>query len=228
MNAAETARHTAATLRAYERWAPNYPPVAHNPLMRAEQQAMAEWWPDVRGRRALDLACGSGRYTKLMRDAGAAQVISLDFCPAMLRQVAGRSRVCASMMRLPFRDRAFRAVVSGLAVGHAADVRVWMSEIGRVLASGGILLYSDFHPAAARAGMKRTYRDRGGASATVPHRLHDVAAQLDAAIGASLRIEAVRELRIGVDLQTFARASDGPHDAWDGLPVVLIVRARKD
>jgi len=43
----------------YERWAPLYPPVPHNPLMRAEQQAMREFLANVAGLRALDLACGT-------------------------------------------------------------------------------------------------------------------------------------------------------------------------
>src|SRR4051794_3689257 len=71
------------TLRAYRRWAPVYPPVAHNPLMRVEQQAMLDVWPDSAGRRALDLACGSGRYSQLLLEAGAGEVISLDFCMPM-------------------------------------------------------------------------------------------------------------------------------------------------
>src|ERR1700734_1440712 len=38
---------------AYERWAPTYAPVPHNPLMSAEQQAMLAQWPELVGRRAL-------------------------------------------------------------------------------------------------------------------------------------------------------------------------------
>src|SRR5277367_6270236 len=77
----------AETRAAYKRWAPLYPPVAHNPLMRAEQHAMLLYWPDVAGLRVLDLACGSGRYSALAADAGAADVIALDFCVPMLLQV---------------------------------------------------------------------------------------------------------------------------------------------
>src|ERR1700722_16800772 len=88
----------ARTLRAYERWAPAYPPVAHNPLMRAEQEAMRRLWPAIAGRRVLDLACGSGRYSRLLEDAQAGAVIAIDFCLAMLQQVEGASRVCGSMM----------------------------------------------------------------------------------------------------------------------------------
>ena len=117
-----------ATLEAYERWAPLYPPAAHNPLMRAEQRSMLEVWPHVDGRRVLDLACGSGRYSNLLLEAKAAQVVALDFCVPMLQQVTGAShRVRASMMQLPFQSAVFDAVVSGLAVGHATDIRQWMS-----------------------------------------------------------------------------------------------------
>ena len=80
----------AKTREAYERWAPLYPPFAHNPLMRAEQSAMLELWPDVRGRRVLDLACGSGRYSRLLMEHRAAQVVAMDDCAAMLADWAGR------------------------------------------------------------------------------------------------------------------------------------------
>jgi len=79
------------TLQAYERWAPIYPPVAHNPLMRAEQQAMLERLPALAGRRVLDLACGSGRYSRLLLEAHAGRVVALDFCIPMLRQSTRRA-----------------------------------------------------------------------------------------------------------------------------------------
>ena len=132
-----------ATLEAYERWARVYPPVAHNPLMRAEQAAMLELLPVVAGSRVLDLACGSGRYSRLLLEANAGQVVALDFCIPMLQQVASASRVCASMMQLPFQANSFDCVISGLALGHATDIYPWMSEVARVLRPGGCLLYSD-------------------------------------------------------------------------------------
>src|ERR1700733_12254995 len=93
---------TVSTLEAYERWAPLYPPEAHNPLMRAEQRAMLDLWPDMKDWRVLDLACGSGRYCRLLQEANVAQIVALDFCAAMLDQVAVADRVHASMMQLPF------------------------------------------------------------------------------------------------------------------------------
>jgi malonyl-CoA O-methyltransferase len=218
---------TAETLAAYERWAPLYPPVPHNPLMRAEQQAMLEHWPKVAGLRALDLACGSGRYSQLLADANAADVVALDFCVPMLMQVPIGSRVCASMMHLPFAAGTFDVVISGLALGHAADVYPWMAEIARVLRKGGTLLYSDFHPEAARAGLTRSFKDQDEQSCSVPHRNFPVAAQLDAASAAGLRVQAVHEVRVGIELREAFAKSEDFYRQWNGLPIVLVVRANK-
>ena len=218
---------TAQTLAAYERWAPLYPPTAHNPLMRAEQQAMAEHWPPVAGKHALDLACGTGRYTRLLAEAKAAQVVAMDFCVPMLRQVSAAVRVCGSMMQLPFAGQAFDVVISGLALGHAANVHSWMAEAARVLKSGGSLLYSDFHPEAARVGLTRSFKDEQNDTCTVPHRCYGVALQQEAAAAANLAIEVIHEVRVGIELKEPFPKSEEFYRRWDGLPIVLVVRARK-
>jgi SAM-dependent methyltransferase len=217
----------AETLAAYERWAPLYPPVPHNPLMRAEQQAMLELWPKVAGLRALDLACGSGRYSQLLADANAADVVALDFCVPMLMQVPIGRRVCASMMHLPFAAGTFDVVISGLALGHAADVYAWMAEIARVLRKGGTLLYSDFHPEAARAGLTRSFKDQNDQTCQVPHRHFDVETQLDAATTAGLSIDALHEVRAERDLGEAFPKSEVFYRRWAGHPLVLVVRVRK-
>jgi ubiquinone/menaquinone biosynthesis C-methylase UbiE len=208
-----TAHFSAETLAAYERWAPRYPPTAHNPLMRAEQQAMVAHWPQVAGRRALDLACGTGRYSRLLAETGAAQVVAMDFCAPMLRQVSVATRVCGSMMQLPFAAQAFDVVISGLALGHASNVHLWMAEAARVLKMGGALLYSDFHPEAARVGL--------------PHQRFDLPSQKQAAAAANLTVEVVHEVRVGVELREPFRNSEEFYRRWAGLPIVLVVRAQK-
>jgi ubiquinone/menaquinone biosynthesis C-methylase UbiE len=218
---------TAQTLAAYERWAPLYPPVAHNPLMRAEQQAMLKLWPAVAGLRALDLACGTGRYARLLTEANAADVIALDFCLPMLMQVPNGARVCASMMQLPFADQSFDVVISGLALGHAPGVQSWMRETARVLRSGGTLLYSDFHPEAARAGLTRSFKDVDDQTQSVPHADYPVATQIAAAREAGLQIESVHEIRIGIELREPFAKSEEFYRRWDGQPIALVVKASK-
>jgi malonyl-CoA O-methyltransferase len=195
--------------------------------MRAEQQAMLQHWPEVAGLRALDLACGTGRYSRLLAEAGAADLIALDFCVPMLMQVPNGSRVCASMMQLPFAAGTFDVVISGLALGHAADVSTWMAEIAGVLRDGGTLLYSDFHPDAARAGLTRSFKDIDDETCSVPHTQYPVSTQLDAAKAAGLRIETVHEVRVGIELCEPFPKGEAFYRNWQGLPIVLVVRARK-
>jgi malonyl-CoA O-methyltransferase len=195
--------------------------------MRIEQEVMLEQWPDVAQCRALDLACGTGRYAKLLAEAKARHVVALDFCTPMLRQVAAASRVQANMMRLPFVSGAFDVVVSGLALSHATEVRVWMAEVSRILRPGGVLLYSDFHPEAARAGLTRSFKDQNAQTWTVPHCCYDVAVQMEAVKAAGLTIDTIRELRVGVELREPFPRSDEFYRQWHGLRIALIVRARK-
>jgi malonyl-CoA O-methyltransferase len=217
----------AETRSAYARWAPQYPPTAHNPLMRAEQRAMLRYWPARGSRCALDLACGSGRYARLLANAGAAQITALDFCLPMLQQVASATRVCGDMMHLPFAPGAFDLVISGLALGHAAAVEAWMAEVARVLQPAGTLLYSDFHPEAARMGLPRSFKDHDARTWTVPHRYCDLSSQRQAAEAAGLTIEVVHEVRVGAELQEPFTGSEQFYRRWAGLPIVLVVRAHK-
>jgi malonyl-CoA O-methyltransferase len=214
------------TRTAYEHWAPLYPPVAHNPLMRAEQEAMLQFWPKVAGSRVLDLACGTGRYARLLAAADA-EVVALDFCLPMLKQVPTGSRVCASMMQLPLAAESFDAVISGLALAHATEIDLWMSEVARVLRKGGTLLYSDFHPDAARAGLTRSFKDVTDRSRSVPHADYPVALQLEAARRAGLQVDGVREVRVGKELRERFDGSEHFYQRWDGVPIVLVVRAHK-
>ncbi|HEX6570382.1 MAG TPA: methyltransferase domain-containing protein [Steroidobacteraceae bacterium] len=214
-----------STLEAYELWADTYAPEPHNPLMAAEQDAMVALLPDVRGRRVLDLACGTGRYSRLVATAPAALVVALDRSPAMLRRVTAGLCVQASMDRLPFTNCSFDVVISGLALGHAPDVGRWMQEVARVLAPGGTLLYSDFHPAASQRGLSRTFKDRSGRWHAVAQFCHAIEAQRHAAAAAGLTLQFVRELRAGIEfLEPFPGAQEF-YERQYGTPLVLVVRA---
>jgi len=158
---------------------------------------------------------------------GARDVVAADFSAAMLRQVSVGRPVRADMLQLPFIDDAFDVVICGLALGHAADLPAWMSEIGRVLKEGGVLLYSDFHPEAALAGLTRSFKDERNHSVTLPHCRHDLSEQRAAMAAADLTIEAMHELRVGVECQEAFPGSEAFYRQWHGLPLVLVVRARK-
>lgn len=202
---------------AYAAWASTYSPSAHNPMMELEQRAVLELLPDPAGKVALDLACGSGRYLAALIERGAAPVAGVDISFQMLARARTKSRqlVQADLRWLPLANSFFELVVCGLAVGHVDDLRGVMIEVGRVLVSDGIVVYSDFHPFGALAGWKRTFRAQDGRQYTVRHHTHLYADHHAACRAAGLVIEEVREPRI-----------DFEHK-WRGYPAVLVIRARK-
>jgi malonyl-CoA O-methyltransferase len=88
-------------------------------------------------------------------------------------------------------------------------------------------LYSDFHPEAARVGLTRSFKDEQNDTCTVPHRCYGVALQQEAATAANLAIDVIHEVRVGIELKEPFPKSEEFYRRWDGLPIVLVVRARK-
>ncbi len=199
---------------AYRRWAGHYDREP-NELQKLEAEARARLLPDLAGRRVLDVGCGKGRAGRLALDLGARSCIGTDFTLGML---AGAPRSAQSDTRhlvsrveaLPFRPRSFDSVISALVLGHVADLDRATAEMARVLEPEGHLLITSFHPAAARRGWQRTFRDRSeGRTFIVKHYPHRIADYVDALEAAGLEQEELDEPQ------------------WRGQAVILALRARK-
>jgi len=102
----------------------------------------------------LDLGAGTGHGARaLKRRYPGAQVVAVDIAPGMLECARRQSRwlrrfgrVRADAYSLPFRDGAFELVFSSLMLQWCDDLDVVFAEIARVLAPGGLLLFSTFGP----------------------------------------------------------------------------------
>jgi malonyl-CoA O-methyltransferase len=217
---------------AYALWAGSYPPSPHNPLMRAEQAAMAPIIQSTSPERALDAGTGSGRYLALLASTGARVVIGVDLSLPMLVSRArdprtlslpthSVARVCGDVRRLPFADASFDLISSSLMVGDVADLDGWVSEAARVLAPGGHLVYSDFHPSWATRRWRRTFHTADGRFFEVGYFSHTQAEHVTALEGRCFEIRAVREPRLAVH-DPPATLAEG-HD----VPVAIVFHAVK-
>jgi len=181
----------------YALWAETYPPRPHNALMEVEQSIVQPLLDAALPTRALDVGTGTGRYLALLRSAGARSVVGIDMSLAMLgRSPRDLPRVCGDACGLPFRDASFDLVCSSLMAGDVSDLAAWVREATRVLAPGGHLIYSDFHPSWAARRWRRTFRDAAGRRrelAYFPHQIEDHLAALEAS---PLAIRAIREPRV--------------------------------
>jgi malonyl-CoA O-methyltransferase len=186
---------------AYGLWADTYPPWPHNPLMQAEQSVVVPLIAAAQPRRALDVGTGTGRCLPLLAAAGARLVVGVDLSPVMLeRGRRGRGpapfMICADACRLPFFDASFDVVSSSLMAGDVEDLGGWLREASRVLARGGSLIYSDFHPSWAERGWQRTFRTTDGQLFELPYRPHTIEQHLALLESASLGIRTIREPRV--------------------------------
>lgn len=98
------------------------------------------------GDRVLDVGCGEGRFAAALLGAGAA-VVAVDVAQEPLRRARARvhgldARLIDPQGAWPFEDASFDVVWAGEVVEHVADTAAWLSELRRVLRSGGALLLS--------------------------------------------------------------------------------------
>lgn len=96
--------------------------------------------------RVLDVGCGEARLTSEAARAGFA-VVGIDVAEEPLRRA--REREDGLDLRLvpldgdwPLQDASFDAVWAGETIEHVLDTAAWLSQVRRVLRSGGSLLLS--------------------------------------------------------------------------------------
>jgi 2-polyprenyl-3-methyl-5-hydroxy-6-metoxy-1,4-benzoquinol methylase len=98
------------------------------------------------GDRVLDVGCGEGRFATELLRAGR-EVVGVEVADEPLRRARAIEpaldlRLVAPDGPLPVEDSSFDVVWAGEVIEHVADTTRWLSELRRVLRSGGTLLLS--------------------------------------------------------------------------------------
>jgi ubiquinone/menaquinone biosynthesis C-methylase UbiE len=99
-----------------------------------------------RAPRVLDVGCGEGYFAAALERAGAS-VVAVDVVAEPLRRALERhpgldARLVEPEAALAFEDASFDMVWAGETIEHVADTSRWLSELRRVLRSGGVLAIS--------------------------------------------------------------------------------------
>ena len=93
------------------------------------------------GDRVLDAACGTGDFAIADLNAGAREVVGIDFAPRMLERARRKSTevewIQADLLALPFPDESFDAATVGFGVRNLAELERGLRELRRVLRPGG-------------------------------------------------------------------------------------------
>src|SRR5205085_4252473 len=117
------------------------------------------------GDRVLDAACGTGDLALADVEAGAREVVGVDFSPRMLERARRKAPaiewVQGDLLALPFPDGSFDAATVGFGVRNVADLERGLRELRRVLRSGGRLgILEITTPRGALAPFYRVWFDR--------------------------------------------------------------------
>ena len=205
----------------YRLWAATWD-ATPSPIVAVEHRTLLPWVEALQCRRAIDVGCGTGRWTSRLGALG------LDASEEMVAQASAkaglRGRVAvADASALPVASESVDVVVCALTLGHLADAARAMREFARVLLPGGTLLLSDFHTTAAARGWRRTFRHAGQVYELENH-AHSL--QELRAASAELQLTDCVEASIGENERALFRAAGRPElfDEACTIPAVLATR----
>jgi SAM-dependent methyltransferase len=119
----------------------------HGQIVEAEHLARYAWAAQfASGRRVLDAACGEAYGSRILAEAGAAEVVGVDLDERVIAAArAARPDISfevADLRQLPFGDAEFDLIVSFETIEHVPDPEVVLDEFRRLLRPGGLLALS--------------------------------------------------------------------------------------
>jgi SAM-dependent methyltransferase len=164
----KTAPAAAPALKYFDAQAADYDRRSRTGLWRRlrarEQRAVLDALGDLGGRRVLEVGCGAGFYTRLLRATGAT-VVACDLSLPMLRATGLSGVFCADMTRLPLGPHFDVALCAGV-LEFLPEPDPFLAEVAGCLRGRGRLVL--LVPELTWAG--RLYRRA--------HAAHDVAVRL--------------------------------------------------
>lgn len=158
----------------YKKWAETYDKFP-NLLIEVEEPAVKSQILKIKPGRALDAACGTGRYAYYLNSLKH-DVTGIDLSPAMLLKARERNKdvnfIQGNLNALPFKSSSFDLVVCTLALTHFIKIHNPLSELSRVVCVGGRIIISDIHPLLTTLGGQAEFYDKNGKWAYITNYTH--------------------------------------------------------
>lgn len=174
----------------YKNWSDNYD-VQPNILVEIEERATLKLLQKISKGKALDLCCGTGRYTEILNKLGHV-VVGIDQSRAMLAHAKKKSPktkfICADINNIPVDDSSFDLVICSLALTHLRSISKVFSEISRVLKPKGKVVITDIHPFMVMISGHARFQMENGEDAYIINYTHWHNKYLDAFRNSNLKI----------------------------------------
>jgi ubiquinone/menaquinone biosynthesis C-methylase UbiE len=128
-----------------------------SPVVALEERLLEAWIRSLKPRRAIDIGCGTGRWSQRLSAFGFDMAEQMLAVAAQKPGLRGRLAM-ADAGALPLATGCADLLLCTLTLGHVRNWAAAVREFARVLTPAGTLLLTDFHPAAAARGWRRTFR----------------------------------------------------------------------
>jgi len=111
-----------------------------------EKGSLEKLLGNLKGKRVLDIGCGTGRIIQMLKEKGA-EIVALDISEEMINVVRRKfpdvECVVGDSDKMPFEDESFDLVLGLFWIVHLGDLRVSFDEVYRVLKKGGRFILSN-------------------------------------------------------------------------------------
>jgi ubiquinone/menaquinone biosynthesis C-methylase UbiE len=139
-------------LEGYKELSENYDEL-YNIATICEEKEFYKLLGNVKGKRILDVGCGTGRYAIDLAKGGAI-VEGIDLSNEMLEIARKKAKkegielklTCQDISKISYPKNQFDIVISNLVISHVNDFKKAIKEMVRVCKLKGIIIISTIHP----------------------------------------------------------------------------------
>ena len=158
-------------------------------------------WAEVR--RAVDLACGTGRIGAWLDERGVAEIDGVDITPEMLerarhKEVYGSLR-CADVSETGLPDASYDLAIQVLADEHLPDLRPLYREAARLTGRDGRFVIVGYHPHFLMSGIPTHFDRPSGESVAIASFVHQFSEHVQAASDAGWTLLELNERLVDDD-----------------------------
>lgn len=213
----------------YSAWAETYDDYP-NLLLEVEEPIVKALIPKTEYGKALDIGCGTGRYSNILSKLGYS-VTGVDQSLAMLRKAKSKVHnakfIRGQITNLPLSDESFDFAICALVLTHSKSLTPAISEINRVVRKGGMIILSDQHPLFIALGGQAVFYDKKGNKGTIREYVHWHSEYLDIFKKLKLKVLECKEPQIDKSHKKSIKGNStlDHRVSWEALkelPLVLI------
>ncbi len=150
--------------KAYNKWASTYDAQPDNPILFLDDLLFKNMLGQIglRGKRVVDIGCGTGRYWPDISRKDPAEIIGYEASSGMLEKIRqkypqAKTWLHADNSLKELGNSSCDAIVSTLVIAHIRNLPAEWKEWNRVLKPNGDILITDFHPVALQRGANRSF-----------------------------------------------------------------------